>query len=105
MPPLDINDQNFDLEVIKSDFPVVVEFYSPKCTHCQRMVNTVAALSEEVAGKVKVVRVNVLENPLTSMKYEVSGIPAFFLIKDGLVTGSALGAKSKGRLKKELGLK
>lgn len=105
MPPLEINDQNFEREVIKSSVPVVVEFYSPKCTHCQRMINTVDALSKELDGKVKVAKVNVLENPFASMKYEVSGIPAFFLIKDGLVTGSTLGAKSKGKLKSELGLK
>ncbi len=105
MPPLDINDENFEHEVMHSEVPVVVEFYSPNCTHCQRMVNTVDALSEDVAGKVKVVRVNVLENPLASMKYEVSGIPAFFLIKNGLVVSSTLGAKSKGKLKGELGLK
>lgn len=104
MPPLDINDQNFEREVMQSEVPVVVEFYSPKCTHCQRMVNTVDALSKELDGKVKVAKVNVLENPLFSMKYEVSGIPAFFLIKDGLVTGSTLGAMSKGKLKHELGL-
>ena len=105
MPPLNITDQNFESEVMQSDVPVVVEFYSPKCTHCQRMVNTVDALSKELDGKVKVAQINVLENPLASIKYEVSGIPAFFLIKGGLVTGSALGAKSKGKLKKELGLK
>jgi thioredoxin 1 len=104
LPPLDSNDQNFELDVMDSDVPVVVEFYSPECTHCQRMVNTVDALSKEVSDKVKVVRVNVLENPLFSMKYEVSGIPAFFMIKKGLVVGRALGAMSKGRLKKELGI-
>jgi thioredoxin 1 len=104
LPPFDINDQNFDLEVIKSDVPVVVEFWSPKCTHCQRMANTVDALSRELEGRVKVVKVNILENPLASMKYEVGGVPVFFLIKNGIVAGRALGAMPKGRLKKELGL-
>lgn len=104
MPPVDINDQNFAIEVIESDVPVVVEFYSPNCTHCQRMANTVDALSRELDGRMKVVRVNILENPLASMKYEVGGVPAFFLIKNGIVAGRTLGAKSKGKLKKELGL-
>ena len=104
MPPVDINDKNFDLEVIDSGVPVVVEFWSPNCTHCQRMVNTVDALSRELDGRVKVVRVNILENPLASIKYEVGGVPAFFLIRNGIVAGRALGAKSKGKLKKELGL-
>jgi len=104
LPPIEITDQDFEHEVMHSDSPVVVEFYSPKCTHCQRMVNTVDALSKELDGKVKVAKVNVLENPLTSTRYEVTGIPAFFLIKKGIVTGSTLGAMSKGKLKKELGL-
>ncbi len=105
MPPLDVNDQDFEKEVMSSGVPVVAEFWSPKCIHCQRMANTVEALAKELEGRVKVAKVNILENPITPMKFEVSGIPAFFLIKDGVVAGRTLGAMSKGKLKKELGIK
>ena len=102
--PVDVNDKTFLGEVLQSPIPVVLEFWSPQCMHCQKMAKVVDSLAGELAGKVKVAKVNVLENSLTPERYEVSGLPVFFLITDGDVVGRALGAMPRGRLKKELGL-
>jgi len=102
--PVEVTDESFDNLVIRSGMPVLLEFYSPECMHCQKMAKVVVALASELSGKVPVVRVNVLENALTPERYEVGAIPAFFLINGGLVLHKAVGAMSKGRLKKELGL-
>jgi thioredoxin 1 len=74
------------------------------CGHCSKMVKVLDALAAEQAGKVKVARVNVLENAATPEQYGVSGLPSFFFVKGGETISRALGAMSKGRLKKELGL-
>lgn len=102
--PLDVTDDEFESEIIKSEIPVVVEFWSPECVHCMRMANTVQALAEEFGGIIKVAKVNVLENPVSPGKFGVSGIPAFFYIREGIVAGKTTGAMPKGRLKDELGL-
>ncbi len=102
--PIDVTDATFEAEVINSQGPVVVEFWSPECVHCQHMTGIVASLAKEMDGKAKVAKVNILENPVTPKRYEVTGIPRFFLINKGHVASDALGAMSKGKLKKELGL-
>ena len=102
--PIDVTDDTFEAEVINSNGLVVVEFWSPECVHCQHMGGIVASLAKEMDGRAKVVKVNVIENPITPRKYEVTGIPRFFLINKGHVASDALGAMSKGKLKKELGL-
>ncbi len=103
--PVDVSDADFESEVMGSGVPVVVEFWSPKCVHCQRMANTVAALAEEFDGRVKVAKVNVLENARSPEAFGVTAIPAFFYIDDGRVLSSTAGAMSKGKLKNELGIK
>jgi thioredoxin 1 len=102
--PLDVTDDTYEQEVIKSEIPVVVEFWSPECTHCQHMGGIVNSLAKEFGGRVKVAKVNILENPALPMRYEVTGIPRFFLINKGHVAADTLGAMAKGKLKKELGL-
>lgn len=102
--PIDVTDSAFEDLVLDSDKPVVLEFWSPLCVHCQKMAHVVDALAEEMAGKVVVAKVNILENTDTPPKYGVTGIPAFFLIKGGEVVAKTLGAMPKGRLKKDLGL-
>jgi len=102
--PLDVTDADFADLVDGSTVPVVVEFWSPSCMHCRKMAKVVDLLAEELSGKYVVAKVNVLDNAVTPPRFGVSGIPAFFLIKGGEVAGRALGAMSKGRLKRELGI-
>lgn len=102
--PVEVTDEMFQAEVIESPGPVLVEFYSPACGHCQKMAKVLDALTGELAGEVKVVKVNVLENAATPERYGVTGLPSFFLIKAGEIASRALGAMSKGKLKNELGI-
>jgi thioredoxin len=102
--PVDVNDSGFKEAVLGSELPVVIEFWSPECIHCQRMANTVNALAAELGEKVRVLKVNVLENPDSPKVFNVSNIPAFFHVSGGYIMGSTVGAMSKGKLKKELGL-
>lgn len=102
--PVDVTDQDFDAVLNEADMPVVLEFWSPDCVHCQRMANTVEALALEYSGELVVAKVNVLENPLAPAKFGVSGIPAFFYIKGGRVLSKTTGAMPKGKLKEQLGL-
>lgn len=102
--PVDVTDEDFDAVVNGSDMPVVLEFWSPQCVHCQRMANIVEALAAEYAGELVVVKVNVLENPVSPGKFSVDGIPAFFHIRGRRVVGKTVGAMPKGRLKEQLGL-
>jgi thioredoxin 1 len=102
--PVEVTDETFKAQVMESSMPVLVEFYSPQCGHCNKMVKVLDALAGEMAGTLKIARVNVLENSVTPEAYGVSGIPAFFLVKNGETVSRALGAMPKGRLKKELGL-
>ena len=100
----EITDAGFN-QVKNSPLPVILEFWSPNCIHCRHMKNTVASLAEELDGRVDIATVNILENSLLPEEFGVSGLPAFFLLKDGRIAARALGAMPKGRLKKELGLK
>jgi len=102
--PIDVDEDSFEAEVKNSEIPVVLEFWSPKCSHCQKMHKVLDALAEEFAGIVKVAKVNVLEHVALARPYDVTNIPAFFYIVNGMVRGSTVGAMSKGKLKDELGL-
>lgn len=100
--PLELTDQNFEQEVIKSDKPVLVDFYAPWCGPCQMMHDVIDELAEEVKGKFGVFKVNVDENPALAEKYSVMSIPAIKILKGGLVVKEFTGAQSKMILKNEL---
>jgi thioredoxin 1 len=100
----ELKDANFHQEVMHSPVPVVVEFWSPECSFCRKMEKVLGKLADEYGGLLRVVKVNVLENPVTSSVFGVGGVPAFFYIVGGTISGQTTGAKSKGRLKRELGL-
>lgn len=102
--PVEATDATFDQEVGKSDIPVIVEFYSPKCGHCIKMESVVNSLAGELAGQAKVVKVNVLGNTLSPSRYGVHGVPAFYLVKNGDVVTSAVGSMSEDELRRRLGL-
>ena len=102
--PVDVGDADFDALVSSSPIPVVVEFWSPNCMHCKKMAPVVDGLAAEFAGRLLVAKVNILENDVKPAEFGVTGVPAFFLFEGGEVAGKTLGAMSKGRLKKDLGL-
>ena len=95
---LQVNEQTFEEEVLKSGIPVLVDFWATWCGPCQMMGPVVEELSEELAGKVKVCKVNVDENSELANKYGIMSIPNFILFKNGEVSGQQIGAVGKDGL-------
>lgn len=98
MATLAVTDATFEAEVTNSDLPVVVDFWAEWCGPCKQIGPSLEELSVELAGKVKIVKVNVDENPGSPAKLGVRGIPALFLFKDGAVVSNKTGAAPKAAL-------
>lgn len=95
---IQITDAQFEEEVLKSDIPVIVDFWAPWCGPCKMIAPVLEDVAAEYAGKVKVVKLNVDENTETAPKYNVRGIPTLLVIKGGEVVGTKVGAVSKSQL-------
>ncbi len=95
---LTFTDANFDSEVLQSPVPVLVDFWATWCAPCKAIAPTIDALAEDFAGKIKVGKVNVDDNPATPGKYGVRGIPTILLIKGGQVVDQVVGAVAKSQL-------
>ena len=98
---LEFTDATFDAEVLKSDKPVLVDFWAPWCGPCQMMGPIIDDLSKELTG-VKVGKLNVDENPDTASAYEIMSIPSMKVFKGGKVVKEFIGVQSKDKLKAEL---
>ncbi|MDC0343614.1 MAG: thioredoxin [Aestuariivita sp.] len=98
MSTVAVTDDSFDAEVKNSDIPVVVDFWAEWCGPCKQIGPALEELSEEMAGRVKIVKVNVDENPNSPAQMGVRGIPALFIFKDGQVVSNRAGAAPKATL-------
>jgi len=93
-----VNDAGFDAEVLKSDLPVLVDFWAPWCGPCRAIAPVIDELTQEFEGKVAIVKMNVDENPGTPSKYGIRAIPTLILFKNGQVEGQMVGAQRKANL-------
>lgn len=92
---MEFTDQNFDLEVLKSDKPVLVDFWAGWCAPCRMMAPAVEAVAEQYAGRAKVGKLNVDENLSVTSRYNIRGIPTLLLFKGGQILEQTVGATSK----------
>jgi len=92
------NDANFDRDVLQSDIPVLVDFWATWCAPCKAIAPLIDTVADEYAGKIKVGKVNVDENPSTPGKYGVRGIPTLIMFKGGAVADQIVGAVPKSQL-------
>ena len=91
-------DSSFDNDVLMSERPVLVDFWAEWCGPCRMIAPTLDAIADEYKDRIKVVKLNVDENPQTAMKYNVRSIPTLLLMKGSSVEGQQIGAVGKGRL-------
>ena len=92
------NDTTFDSDVLKSSVPVLVDFWAEWCGPCKMMGPTIDAVAAEFAGKAKVGKLNVDDNPATAGRFQIRGIPTLLLFKDGAVAEQIVGALGKEKV-------
>jgi thioredoxin len=87
-----VSDADFEKEVLKSSEPVVVDFYAEWCGPCKAMSPALEAVATDLKGKVKVVKIDVDQNPTTAAKYDIRAMPTLLVFKDGAVVNQKVGA-------------
>jgi thioredoxin 1 len=100
--PVEVTDAVFDDQVIKSDQPVLVDFWAPWCAPCRMVSPIVEEIAGSMKGTIRVCKMNVDENPATAQSYEIRAIPTLMLFKTGHVAARIVGVRPKEEIKKEI---
>ncbi|NPV06636.1 MAG: thioredoxin [Anaerolineae bacterium] len=100
--PVDVTDASFAQDVEKSEQPVLVDFWAPWCGPCLMLAPTVEQIAQEQEGRLKVVKLNVDENPQTATRFRVMSIPTLVLFKDGQPVERLVGAMPKSGILSQL---
>jgi thioredoxin 1 len=98
MKPTPVTDGSFETDVLKSEGPVLVDFWAEWCGPCKMVAPFLDDLATEMEGRLTVAKVNIDENPQTPQKYGIRGIPTMLLFKDGKVAATKIGALPKSKL-------
>ena len=98
----EVKDDNFEADVLQSSEPILVDFWAPWCVPCRMVSPVVEALATEWAGKMKAVKLNVDENPITAASYGIMSIPTLGLFKGGKLVQRVVGYMPKEQLKSRL---
>ena len=98
MAEIILNKDNFESEVLKSDMPVLVDFWAAWCGPCKMLAPTIAELAEEYEGKVKVCKYNIDDDASIAIKYGVASIPTVLLFKEGNVVNKSIGFVPKAEI-------
>jgi thioredoxin 1 len=97
-----VTDASFEADVLKSEKPVVVDYWAEWCGPCRQVSPVLEEIATEHADKIDVVKLNVDENPITSQRYGILNIPTLSVFKDGEVVKEIVGARPKSALLREL---
>ena len=101
---LEINDLNFESEVLKSSLPFLLDFGAVWCGPCRVLAPVVDKLADELQGKVRVGKLDIDDSPATASKFGIRGVPTVLVFKDGKESGRHVGVTSKETLAKLLGV-
>ncbi len=99
---IEVNDKNFEEEVLKSNIPAVVDFWAPWCGPCRIVGPIIEELAAEYKDKIKIVKLNTDSNSLTPIRYTITSIPSLIFFKNGKPVDQLIGIHSKVEIKKHL---
>ncbi|MDD9898518.1 MAG: thioredoxin [Candidatus Melainabacteria bacterium] len=94
----EVTDSNFEAEVLNSELPVLVDFWAPWCGPCRALAPTIDKVAEEMAGKLKVVKLNTDENPESAVKFRINSIPNLIFFKGGQPVEQIVGAVDQQKI-------
>jgi thioredoxin 2 len=100
--PLSVTDATFAAEVERSELPVLLDIWAPWCGPCRMITPMIEDLAKEMAGRLRVAKLNVDENPVTAERFNIQGIPALIIFKGGREVDRMVGVQPKSEIKKHL---
>ena len=98
MSTVKVTDESFEADVLKSDTPVLVDFWAEWCGPCKQIAPALEQIAEEFGGQVTVAKLNIEESPTTPSRYGVRGIPTMMIFKDGQMAAMKVGAMPKAKI-------